>query len=402
MKSIIWLAAIFALAIHQTTLADDRPAEFAKLSAEFEAAQKAYWDALPTNNPTAADKIKISEGWPGWQFIPRFVELAEAQPDDDTAFQCCMWLCDRMQNVGNRDKRSFAADQKTWELLAEHHTARTDLPATCFRAVEYYAPARERFLRELISNEKLSRENRGFATLALAAMLANKYELCVDNTAAMPVKHGDEFVEYLANRNSPELSKDLIPANAAKCKADSMELCKEVLAHYADVPVTITAPGFRSLKRLGDKAAKTLNALEHLDIGSELPNITGKDLEGRPLDLNYYRGKVVVISVWFTGCGPCMEMVPSEQRMVAANKDRPFALLGVCCDETIDAAQKTSAEQKMDWPCWFDGAGGPIATALNVLHWPMTYVLDKNGIIVAKDLRDEKLAEKVAELLDKR
>ncbi len=141
---------------------------------------------------------------------------------------------------------------------------------------------------------------------------------------------------------------------------------------------------------------------EHLAIGSEAPNIVGKDLQNQPLDLHDYRGKVVVISVWFTGCGPCMALSPKEQHLIETYKERPFALLGVCCDETIDKAQKTATEHKMNWPCWFDGQNGPIARDLNVLQWPTIYVLDKDGIVVAKDLHGDELDKKIAQLMEDR
>jgi thiol-disulfide isomerase/thioredoxin len=192
----------------------------------------------------------------------------------------------------------------------------------------------------------------------------------------------------------------LIPANAAKFKAEGIQLFREVLARYADVPVTISSPRFRDLKNLGEKARKSLHGLEHLTVGSELPNVVGSDLHGRPLDLREYQGSVVVISTWFTGCGPCMAMIPQEQRLIETYKDRPFVLLGVCTDETLEQAQQTAAEHKMDWRCWFDGPNGPITRDLNILAWPTIYVLDHDGRIAAKNIRAEELDVKVAELME--
>jgi thiol-disulfide isomerase/thioredoxin len=140
----------------------------------------------------------------------------------------------------------------------------------------------------------------------------------------------------------------------------------------------------------------------HLTIGSESPNIAGKDLHGRPLDLLKYRGSVVVLSFWFTGCGPCMGMIPHEQRLVETYKGRPFALLGVCTDESVDEARKTAEEHKMDWPCWFDGGNGPIARDWKVISWPTIYVLDKTGRIVTHQLGGEQLDKKIAELMDEK
>ena len=210
------------------------------------------------------------------------------------------------------------------------------------------------------------------------------------------------IAEYLERNKSPEWGKDLVRANAPKFKAESIQLFREVLTKYADVPITISAPYFRSYKNLGEKASMSLHALEHLTIGSESPDIVGKDLHERPLNLHDYRGKVVVISVWFTGCGPCMGMIPQEKRLIETYKKRPFALLGVCADESLEQAQKTATEEKIDWPCWFDGKNGPISHDWNVLGFPTIYVLDKTGRIAGKDLRGKELDVKVAELMEEK
>jgi hypothetical protein len=70
-----------------------------------------------------------------------------------------------------------------------------------------------------------------------------------------------------------------------------------------------------------------------------------------------------------------MAMIPREQKLVERYKSRPFVLLGVCTDESLDDAQKTAAEHKMDWACWFDGQNAPIAHDWNILGWPTVYVL---------------------------
>lgn len=399
MNHVLMLIGLLCV-LPQVALGADRLAELDLLVAEYEAAKKKFYEAPLPKKPTTAEKIRRHEAWPLWQYIPRVVELAEDKPDDEAAFRCCQWIIDRTGNVGNLEKTMFDADQKAWAILAAHHTEREDLPMLCFRAVKYDGPAQEQFLRGLLMRADLSRERMGFATVALAELLAHKHDR-IGAVQRRRQKPQDEFTEYyFERRKSPDWGKDLIPENAAKFKAEGIQLFREVLARYADVPVTISAPYFRDLTNLGEKASKGLHGLEHLTIGSELSNIVGSDLHGRPLDMSVYRGSVVVISTWFTGCGPCMAMIPQEQRLIETYKDRPFVLLGVCTDETLEQAQKTAAEHKMDWPCWFDGANGPILRDLNILRWPTIYVLDRDGRIAAKNIRGEDLDVKVAELME--
>ena len=195
----------------------------------------------------------------------------------------------------------------------------------CCQAVEYPGPAQEQFLRGLLERKDLSRENRGFATVALGELFAQEFEYC---ERVKPSSPQDEFGAYVRRNTSSEWGKDLVPANAANFKSESIQLFREVLAKYADVPITFSAPYFRVHKNLGEKASMSLHALEHLTIGSEAPNIVGKDLHGQPLDLHGYRGKVVVLKFWFAGCGPCMAMIQHEKRLIETYQGRPFAALG--------------------------------------------------------------------------
>jgi peroxiredoxin len=395
------LASItIALAFAHFAAAEDRESRMDQLTREYESASQEFFKASLPSEMTTAEKIRRYEAWPGWAYLPRFLKMIEEKPDDEAAYSGCRWILDRTSNVGNEDKRIFDADQKVWQTLAAHHTDRADLPLICLLAVDYVGPERQRFLRGLVERMDLSRENRGFATLALAELLSRQCDLCNSPFAAGAAAPLDEFQQYMVKQKSPEWGKDITPGNAAKFRTESIGLFRDVLSNYPDVPVTISAPGFRDLKTLADKASKSLYALEHLTIGSEAPDIVGKDLHNEPLDLKDYRGKVVILSFWFTGCGPCMGKVPLEQRLIDKYKERPFALLGICTDNEIDEAQKTAEEHKISWPCWFDGENGPIARDYNILTWPTIYVLDRNGAIVGKDIGDEELDALIANMID--
>ncbi len=157
--------------------------------------------------------------------------------------------------------------------------------------------------------------------------------------------------------------------------------------------------------RLADKARAELarlTDLPNLKVGKVAPEIAGEDLDGKPLKLGDYRGKVIVVSFWATWCGPCMAMVPHERELCKRLEGRPFALLGVNSDEADDRdkARKTTREKQMTWPSWWDGEiRGPIQTAYDVTHWPTVYVLDPRGVIRYIDVRGEALDRAVDSLL---
>ncbi len=399
MRLVLAMAGLLALLTPQVRAADsDRLTQAKRLVAEYEAADKKYFDKSWPQH-TVDDNIRRYEAWPGWTYLPKFVKLAEVKPDDEAAFLCCQWILERTNNVGNADRRIFDADQKAWEILATHPLSERQLPTLCLTAAFRHGRGREEFLQAVLDRKELSRENRGIATAALAELIAQKYEI-IESREFEPPATG--FAKYLEGRFAPAWGQDLVSANSSKFKAQSIELFRQVLANYGDVPLNISLPNFRHIDKLRDKATKSLHALEHLTIGSAAPGIVGKDLHGRPLDLAAYRGRVVMLSFWFTGCGPCMGMVPQEQRLVKKYDGSRFALLSICGDESIETANKTAVEHKMDWPCWFDGSNGPIARNWNVLGWPTIYILNEQGVIVAKQLRGDPLDTKLAELLEKK
>jgi peroxiredoxin len=242
----------------------------------------------------------------------------------------------------------------------------------------------------------LSREQRGYATVALAELLAQNYEWIV---LAQPCPARDEFALHVVRQRSPDWGKDLIPANAPRFKAESIRLFGEVLRDFSDVRVTFNAPYFEGVSNLGEKAKKSLHAWEHLTIGATAPNLVGTDFDGRPFDLSQYRGRIVMVSFWFTGCPGCMHEIPWHQRLLESYKSRPFALVSVCTDELLEKAKKTADIKGMHWPCLFDGENGPIAREWNVMTSPTTYILDERGIIVAKNLHEERLVLRIDDLM---
>jgi peroxiredoxin len=96
-------------------------------------------------------------------------------------------------------------------------------------------------------------------------------------------------------------------------------------------------------------------------------------------------------------------MIPHERSLVAKLADKPFALLGVNSDKDKDEVKTRLTAEQITWRHWFDGGSteGPIASAWNVSGWPTTYVIDADGIIRFKNLRDEAAEKAIESLLAK-
>ena len=96
-----------------------------------------------------------------------------------------------------------------------------------------------------------------------------------------------------------------------------------------------------------------------------------------------------------------MREVPHERELVERLKGKPFAMLGVNCDDDKQAALKAMKDERITWPNWHDGAPGegPIAKRYHVRGYPTVFVIDGRGTIRHKQIVGEFLDKAVDELL---
>ena len=145
--------------------------------------------------------------------------------------------------------------------------------------------------------------------------------------------------------------------------------------------------------------------IKELTVGKTAPEISGTDLDGRPLRLSDYKDKVVVLSFSAEWCGICRSQAPYERFLLDRYERWPVAVLGVQTGSSRESARQAQATDPLVHRSWWDEprkgeTGGPIATAWNVIGWPATYVIDGDGVIRFVDVRDEDLLRAVRQLVD--
>jgi len=145
-------------------------------------------------------------------------------------------------------------------------------------------------------------------------------------------------------------------------------------------------------------------AITRLSVGKPAPEINGRDLDGAPLRLSDYRGKVVVLLFAGSWCGICRAEYPYERLLAELYGKWPFAMLGVSSDEEPAAARAADVDRGVPLRTWFDGSpegdgNGRIAKAWRVSGWPTTYVIDGRGTIRFVNVRDGDLINAVRALL---
>ena len=153
--------------------------------------------------------------------------------------------------------------------------------------------------------------------------------------------------------------------------------------------------------RSGKNIEKIVKAATEVVIGKPAPDFSAPSPEGKTISLKESLGKVTIIDFWASWCAPCRQENPNVVAMYNELHEKGLNIIGVSLDRDGDKWKEAIAKDGLTWPqisnlkFWQE----PIAEQYNVKSIPATFILDENGIIVARDLRGDELKAKVKELL---
>jgi peroxiredoxin len=336
---LVWYAASFALA----AVDDEAPSAQQEYDALVKAqrdAQTAFsraYQAATTKEGKDKTSNELGRQSSAQSHSEGFAKLIEKYPNDPAALKALDWL---MQ----RDPGS-AATTRAVNALGDELLQSPQMVDLCWTLALRSGPSSERLLRILIEKSP-HRDVQAQASFAQCSQLKSQLDRWRGSPASMV---------------------------AARGKLEG--LLAGVVEKYGDV---------KYLRgNLKDSAEAMLFEVQHLSVGQVAPDIEGHDLEGKPLRLSDYRGKVVLLVYWGTWCGPCMAAVPEHAALLQRMDGKPFAIVGVNSDADAASAHKIGTEKGITWRSWWDGGGtqGPIASRWNVHGWPTLYLLDAQGTI---------------------
>ena len=118
-------------------------------------------------------------------------------------------------------------------------------------------------------------------------------------------------------------------------------------------------------------------------IGTDLPVMTLAKLDGTASDLRHETGKVLLVNLWATWCGPCRAEIPDLEAVHNQYKGQNFEVVGISVDTsgTEQSVRDFVAEQKMTYPVLLDPEGKSIEVFKTSVI-PTSVLVDRNGKVV--------------------
>ncbi len=144
------------------------------------------------------------------------------------------------------------------------------------------------------------------------------------------------------------------------------------------------------------------------NIGDKAPDIIEKTIDGKEIKLSSLKGQVVLIDFWASWCGPCRRENPTVVEAYKNYKDekfesaKGFTVFSVSLDKSPEAWEKAIDDDELTWEYHVSDLKGwhsKYATVYGVRSIPSNYLVNGEGIIVAKNLRGPALEAALKKML---
>jgi arsenite methyltransferase len=150
--------------------------------------------------------------------------------------------------------------------------------------------------------------------------------------------------------------------------------------------------------QLARESEGNIHELDSLNLGQPAPLFVNRGLNGEPVALADFKGKVVLLNFWASWCGGCVREFPLLKEIDTKYRSQGLAIIGISIDEEAKAFQDAVSKYGLTWPQIRDGKDGQIAKLFNVRSTPESFILSREGRIAVKGIPAAKMKEAVAEL----
>lgn len=232
--------------------------------------------------------------------------------------------------------------------------------------------------------------------------LQNDYQLAAQANDTAKQSSIEKELKSLEGDNT-KMQKDFIKNNPASyCTPlllESISLDMEPDEIEADIKSLDT--NVAKVQIIKDLSGR-VKALKNVAVGQKAPDFTMNDVNGTPVSLSSKFGsKLLLIDFWASWCHPCRMENPNVVKVYNEYHKKGFDVIGVSLDRSKEDWVKAIADDKLTWThvsdlqYWNNAA----AKLYAVNSIPANFLLDENGVIIGKNLREGDLYNKVKEIL---
>lgn len=134
-------------------------------------------------------------------------------------------------------------------------------------------------------------------------------------------------------------------------------------------------------------------------IGKSVPDFSATDLDGKPISLRDYRGKVVLLDFWAVWCPPCTDEIPNIKKVYDTYKNAGFDVIGISLDHHEYELRDYIKTNNIPWRHIFSGKGwkSPVPRQYNIRSIPAPWLIDREGRLISHNARGTDLERLVTE-----
>jgi cytochrome c-type biogenesis protein len=177
-----------------------------------------------------------------------------------------------------------------------------------------------------------------------------------------------------AEGQSSAPAQDIIIAQDKPLSASAPDLPAQLATSSSGPVVTVS-----SITELAASGGPSVG----ISLGNLAPGFETVTDSGQPVQLADFRGQVVILNFWATWCGPCRVEMPAFETVYQAYKDQGLAVIAVNNAETAAAVRSFRDEMSLNFVMALD-ENASIQNRYNIFSYPSTFILDRDGTILAR------------------
>ena len=212
---------------------------------------------------------------------------------------------------------------------------------------------------------------------------------------ALLSEHKDEKTEDVARIL---FDKGILYLKVFHDTAKATEILNRVQTEFPQTGIASKATDILALCARHETAKKIQDTLTP---GTKFPDFEVTSLDGKPLSIKNYAGKIVLVDFWASWAPACKRHMPILKKVYEKYHDKGFEVIGISLDNYRDTLDEYLTSQKIPWPQYFDGNGwkNELALQYGVYSIPSTFLVDRSGNLIKKNIRSNVLDTEISKAL---